>query len=153
VKVEKNATKDFGDIKTVGYDDFDGFLKHNMSAHPVIDRKTGHLMALGYDRFDAVIHYSLFDKNRKFLSYVKIPISSVRFLHDFSATENYIIIPDLPMEQNPDHCVNESKFIYRLNKDKPARYGFLKRFSQNADDIKWFDLPSHYVFHFGNAWE
>jgi len=69
-----------------------------VSAHPAVDRKTGHLMAFGYDRNDPLIHYSLFDKDRKLLSYIKIPITSVRFLHDFSATENYIIIPDLPME-------------------------------------------------------
>lgn len=110
-------------------------------------------MALGYGRYDSVIHYSLFDKDRKLLSYIQIPITSVRFLHDFAATENYVIIPDLPMEQNPDHCVKGNKFIYQLNKSLPARYGFLKRFSKNADEIQWFDLPSHYVFHFGNAWE
>jgi len=35
------------------------------------------------------------------LSSIKIPIESIRMLHDFSATENYVIIPDLPMESNP----------------------------------------------------
>lgn len=110
-------------------------------------------MALADDRSSPVVHYSLFDINRKLLSYVKIPITSVRFLHDFSATEHYIIIPDLPVEQNPKNCVKDLKMIYALNKDKPARYGFLKRFSKNADEVQWFELPSHYVFHYGNAWE
>ena len=40
-----------------------------------------------------------------------------------------------------------------MNKNKPARYGFLKRFSSNPDETKWFELPSHYVFHFGNSYE
>tara|TARA_B110000285_G_C14934775_1_gene519039 strand:- start:78 stop:254 length:177 start_codon:yes stop_codon:yes gene_type:complete len=58
-------------------------------------------MAFGYDREIPVVHYSLFDKDRKMLSSIKIPIESIRMLHDFSATENYVIIPDLPMESNP----------------------------------------------------
>jgi carotenoid cleavage dioxygenase-like enzyme len=152
LRVEKNA-KDFGDIKSVGYDDFDGQLTHQVSAHPCVDRKTGHFMALGDDRKTPTLDYSLFDKNRKLLSYVKIPIASVRFLHDFAATENFVIIPDLPMELNPKHCVKESKFIYQLNKSKPARYGLFPRFGKSADEIKWFEFPSHYVFHYGNAWE
>ena len=43
--------------------------------------------------------------------------------------------------------------LFQLNKNKPARYGLLKRFSKTADDIIWFELPCHYCFHYGNAWE
>jgi carotenoid cleavage dioxygenase-like enzyme len=40
-----------------------------------------------------------------------------------------------------------------MNKNKPARYGLLKRFSKDPSSTVWFELPSHYCFHFGNAWE
>lgn len=91
-------------------------------------------MAFGYDRIEPIVHYSLFDKERKLLSYIKIPITSIRMLHDFSATENYIIIPDLPMEANPKNCVKDKRFLYQLNKNLPARYGIHPRFSTNVFD-------------------
>lgn len=47
----------------------------------------------------------------------------------------------------------KGKMLYQLNKALPARYGILKRGNTNADDTKWFELPSHFVFHFANAWE
>jgi carotenoid cleavage dioxygenase-like enzyme len=34
-----------------------------------------------------------------------------------------------------------------------ARYGVMKRDCTDTDEIKWFDLPNHYVFHFVNAWD
>lgn len=74
-------------------------------------------------------------------------------LHDFAATEHYVIIPDLPMEANAKNCIKEKRFIYRLNKNLPARYGILKRFSTNPEETQWFELPCHYCFHYGNAWE
>lgn len=96
IKVEKNP-KDF-DIKPIGHDDFDEQLKHNVSAHPKVDKRSGHFCAFGYGRSKACVHYSLFNKDRKLLNYVKIPTTSIRMLHDFAITENYIIVPDLPME-------------------------------------------------------
>ena len=39
--------KDF-DIKSIGFFDFGGQLKHNCSAHPKVDRKTGELLIFGY---------------------------------------------------------------------------------------------------------
>lgn len=62
VRVDKNS-KDF-DIQSIGYDNFNGQLTHHVSAHPKVDRKTGHFMAFGYDREIPVVHYSLFDKDR-----------------------------------------------------------------------------------------
>ena len=32
-------------------------------------------------------------------------------------------------------------------------YGVMKRNCLNPDQVQWFELPNHYVFHFVNAWE
>ena len=29
----------------------------------------------------------------------------------------------------------------------------MNRNCQDTNEIKWFDLPNHYVFHFVNAWD
>lgn len=36
-------------LESVGYQDFEGTLHHVVSAHPKVDKKTGELMAFGYD--------------------------------------------------------------------------------------------------------
>ena len=99
------------------------------------------------------IHFSVINKDRKVTSNVTVPITSPRMIHDFAITENYSIFPDLPMEMRPDLMVKENKFIFHYDDQKPARYGIMKRHCQNADQVQWFELPNHYVFHFVNAWE
>lgn len=56
------------DIKSIGHDNFDGELTHNVSAHPKVDRKTGEMMAFGYDVEGGCVHYSLINKLRKVVS-------------------------------------------------------------------------------------
>ena len=100
------------DIKSIGHDDFDGELKHNVSAHPKVDRKTGEMMAFGYDIENKCVHYSLINKLRKVTSSLSIPISSPRMIHDFMITENHVIFPDLPLEFNPPKAVKNKGFIF-----------------------------------------
>lgn len=65
IRVDKNA-KQF-DIQSIGYDNFGGQLKHNVSAHPKVDRKTGELLCFGYDMAKGKVHYSLFNSEKKLL--------------------------------------------------------------------------------------
>lgn len=109
IKVDQD--KEDLDILSIGHDDFEGQLTHNVSAHPKVDRSTGEMLAFGYDVLSPQVHYSLFNKSRKLVSSVKIPISSVRMIHDFPITENYVIIPDMPMEFRIDQ-VFKGKFIF-----------------------------------------
>jgi carotenoid cleavage dioxygenase-like enzyme len=110
IKVDKNAK--LFDIESIGYDTFGGQLSHNVSAHPKVDKKTGELLCFGYDMMGGSIDYSLFNKERKLIHHVNIPIESPRMVHDFIITENYVVIPDSPLEFKPEVCVKESKFIF-----------------------------------------
>lgn len=110
VKVEES--QDF-DIKSVGYDDFDGQLKHNVSAHPKVCPLSGDLYAFGYDMNQGALHFSVIDKHRRILvSDQIIKITSPRMIHDFMITENYVIFPDLPMEFNPPKAVKNKGFVF-----------------------------------------
>ena len=101
-KIQVDGSKKNFDIKSIGHDDFDGQLTHNVSAHPKVDRKTGDLLTFGYNVEKALLHYTLIDKNSKITSSLDIPISSIRMIHDFAVTENHVIFPDLPLEFRPD---------------------------------------------------
>ena len=74
-------------------------------------------------------------------------------IHDFIITENYIVIPDLPMELKPEGTINENKFIFQFDKSQTARYGVMKRNETDSKKIRWFELPAHMVVHWVNAWE
>jgi len=85
-------------VKSIGHDDFDGQLKHQCSAHPKVDWKTGEFLVFSYDFALPVVHYSLFDKHRKLTKSFDIPITAPRMIHDFIMTEHFIVIPDLPVD-------------------------------------------------------
>ena len=74
-------------------------------------------------------------------------------IHDVAITENYVVFNDLPMQFTPENLVNAEQGAFTFNKDMSAMYGVMKRDCKNTDEIKWFELPNHYVFHFANAWE
>ena len=74
-------------------------------------------------------------------------------VHEFLITEKYAIVPDLPMEFNPQDSVKNKRFVYNFNKKSPARYGIWPRNSKDGKDIKWFEVDSHYAFHFGGTWD
>jgi carotenoid cleavage dioxygenase-like enzyme len=53
------------DIKSIGFDDFNGQLKHNASAHSKINKKTGELFVFGADMKRPICSYTLINKERK----------------------------------------------------------------------------------------
>jgi len=132
IKIDRSE-KNF-DIKSISFDNFNGQLKHNVSAHPKVDRKTGELMAFGYDMMSKTpcVHYSLINKDRKVISSLDCPITSARMIHDFGATENHVIIPDLPLLFDAGSLA-QGKSVFAFDKKAPARYGIMKRLNQDLN--------------------
>lgn len=107
IKPELNQMGNF-DVKSIGHDNFDGDLTHNVSAHPKVDMRTGELLTFGYSNFEPYLYYSAFNEKRERTASTKVKISSPRMIHDFSITENYIIFPDLPLEVRGDLAIRKS---------------------------------------------
>lgn len=99
------------------------------------------------------VHFSVFDKSRKLLSALDIPLTSPRMIHDFGMTENYVIIPDLPLEFSILNSIFKGHFVFNFDKNQKSRYGIMKKYNKDVQKIKWFDLPTHWAFHYVNAWE
>lgn len=126
-----------------------------MSAHPKADRKKQELITFGYDLFGSEGHhvkYSLFDKDNQKINELGIPLRGPVMIHDIAITEKNVIIPDLPMQFKPENCALGNN-AFEFNRNMSAKYGIMDRHCTDANEIKWFDLPNHFVFHYINAWD
>lgn len=128
-------------------------MKHNCSAHPKVDKRTGEFFIFGYSLERPIVAYSVFDSKRSLKTTFDVPLHSKRMIHDFMITERFSIVPDLPNTMDPVGAVKNKRFLFHFDKNLPARYGVFPRYAKNAAGIKWFDVEGHFVFHFGNAWD
>lgn len=66
-------------------------------------------------------------------------------LHDFILTENYCIIPDLPLEFSPriTKLGGVDMSIFKLNKSKKSYLRLIDRKNLSDGVIKSFEFPSH----------
>jgi carotenoid cleavage dioxygenase len=87
-----------GDLDTVGGCDFDGTLDAGFTAHPKRDPRTGELHAVSYYfGWGNQVRYQVIDAAGRVRRTVDIPVSGPGMMHDFSLTENYVVLYDLPV--------------------------------------------------------
>ncbi|WP_306364898.1 carotenoid oxygenase family protein [Nocardia sp. CC227C] len=93
------------ELNTLGACDFDGTLPGGYTAHPKVDPKTGELHAVThfFGRGD-IVQYSVVDVGGRARRIVDIPVRGVPMMHDFSLTENYVVLYDLPVTFDPHHA-------------------------------------------------
>ncbi|XP_024025912.1 carotenoid 9,10(9',10')-cleavage dioxygenase 1 isoform X1 [Morus notabilis] len=144
-----------GDLETLGMLDYDKRLQHSFTAHPKIDPFTGigEMFSFGYAQTPPYVTYRVTSKDGFMHDPVPITIPDPVMMHDFAITENYAIFMDLPFFFKPKEMVKENKMIYQFDTTKKARFGVLPRYAKNELLIKWFELPSCFIFHNANAWE
>ncbi|MDQ2627697.1 MAG: carotenoid oxygenase family protein [Actinomycetota bacterium] len=90
------------DLDTVGTCDFDGTLTGGYTAHPHRDPATGELHAVSYSfaRGNRV-QYSVIDNAGRARRTVDIEVTGAPMMHDFSLTEKYVVVYDLPVTFDP----------------------------------------------------
>jgi carotenoid cleavage dioxygenase len=139
-------------LTTLGTYDFCGKLISSFTAHPKVDEKTGEMMFFGYNPMAApYVQYSLVSKDGELQFTRPIDVPRGIMMHDFAVTENYTIFMDLPLTFSVERAMKGGP-VLAFERDLPARYGILPRHGSN-DDIKWFEMPAHYMFHTSNAHE
>lgn len=86
------------ELDTVGVCDFEGTLPGGYSAHPKRDPKTGELHAITYgmERGNTV-QYSVIGVDGRARRTVDITVHGSPMMHDFSLTEKYVVLYDLPV--------------------------------------------------------
>ncbi|VBA47340.1 Carotenoid cleavage oxygenase [Mycobacterium attenuatum] len=86
------------DLDTVGTCDFDGTLHGGYTAHPHRDPRTGELHAVSYSfARGGTVQYSVIDTRGRARRTVDIDVTGSPMMHDFSLTDDYVVIYDLPV--------------------------------------------------------
>lgn len=104
------------ELDTVGPCDFDGTLPGGYTAHPHRDPVTGELHAIThfFGRGD-IVQYSVIDVQGRARRIVDIPIRGVPMMHDFSLTQKYVVLYDLPVTFDPQAAA-------AMTMPRPLRY-------------------------------
>ncbi|MEM7139735.1 MAG: carotenoid oxygenase family protein [Actinomycetota bacterium] len=139
------------DLETVGEWDFHGELRGAMTAHPRIDPFTGEMFFFAYNFFAPYLTYYVVDAEGRLVKKVGIDMPAPVMMHDMLITENYSVFMDSPIVFNMEGMANGEPMV-QWRQDNGTRLGIIPRHG-DAEDVRWFEVPTSHVQHFWNAWE
>lgn len=89
------------ELETVGASDFCGTLFAGYTAHPKRDPATGELHAVSYNPMRGkLVRYTVTGVDGRVRHTVDIELREQTMMHDFSLTEKYVVLYDLPVVLN-----------------------------------------------------
>ena len=141
-------------LESKGSHTFSDKLQGPVTAHPKVDPITGELLFFGYMAdgfFTDTIRYTAVSKdgNISKSELIKAPFPSM--VHDFFATQKYIIIPVFPLTGDFERALN-GKPPFAWEPEKGTHVCILPR-DGSADDAKWIECDPSFVFHYMNAYD
>ena len=142
-------------LESIGTWTFRGKLHTAMTAHPKVDPHTGEMiffayMATGPFAADVAVHKV--DPNGILTETIFVPTPYSAMVHDFVITENYILIPVMPITGSLDRAM-EGGPPFAWEPDKGMHIGVLPRHGGTAEDIRWLDMDIAFTFHFMNGFD
>jgi carotenoid cleavage dioxygenase len=141
------------ELDTVGPTNLDGTLPAGYTAHPKLDPVTGELHAMAYWwGWGNQVQYIVIGRDGRVTRTVDIPTKGPTMMHDFSLTENHVVVYDQPVIFDLDDAMKGVAFPYHWDDDYGSRLGVMPR-AGTADDIRWFEVDPCYVFHPMNAYD
>ncbi|WP_321886163.1 carotenoid oxygenase family protein [Burkholderia cenocepacia] len=126
----------------------------HMSAHPKFDPVSGEMLTFGFQARGIGtrdLAYYVIDRQGKVVHEVWLETPWAPFMHDFVVTENYVVFPVFPITTVLEK-VKAGLPYYWWDAKAPTMLGVLPRRGQ-ASDIRWFEGPARFGFHFFNAHE
>jgi carotenoid cleavage dioxygenase len=143
------------ELTTLGVHDYDGTIASTFSAHPKIDYATGELVNIGANingwTGEAALQYTITTAEGVVRHAVTIPIPHFALIHTFFLTENWVVIPVVPLDTDIQRGMRGGPMT-AWNTGRPTKLAILPR-EGTADDVRWFEFDPRHMFHECNAWE
>jgi len=140
------------DLSTRGVANYGGKLQTAMTAHPKIDPDTGTLHFFGYNVFKPYLTYHQSNAAGELIKSVPLETNGPAMMHDFAMTKNYVIFMELPVLFSMAKAITMDPFPFGWDDDAVCRMGVLPK-DGASKDMKWFDIPTCFIFHTMNAFE
>ena len=142
-------------LESVGSWNFRGKLHTAMTAHPKVDPETGEMlffayMATGPFSEDVMVHKV--DPRGVLVESIHVPTPYSSMVHDFVITENYIVIPVMPITGSLDRAMSGGP-PFAWEPEKGVHIGVLPRHGGTTEDIRWLEMDIAFAFHFMNAFD
>ncbi|MDG2270881.1 MAG: carotenoid oxygenase family protein [Halioglobus sp.] len=142
-------------LESLGSWNFRGKLNTAMTAHPKIDPETGEMvffayMATGPFAADVMVHKV--NAEGILTESILIPTPYSAMVHDFVVTENYIIIPVMPITGSLERAM-EGGPPFAWEAEKGVHLGVLPRHGGKTEDVRWVEMDLSFTFHFMNGFD
>jgi carotenoid cleavage dioxygenase-like enzyme len=138
-------------LETLGAEDFGGTLRSEVSAHAKVDERTGELCFFDFGVKPPYMRYGVVAPSGAISHFVGIDLPGARLPHDMAITENYSILMDLPLVNDPA-AARVGRYKLRFEREMPSRFGVIPRYG-DAASIRWFEADPCFIYHSVNAWE
>ncbi|MEM7251897.1 MAG: carotenoid oxygenase family protein [Pseudomonadota bacterium] len=119
------------------------------SAHPR-QEPNGAVWNFGYSSQAGALVIWHLDANCRLKNVSVVPVKPMGMPHDFVVTERFIVIPIAPFHFQPDQTHGSFLERHRWNQHLPTRIVVIEK--SDLRKHRWFELPAHWAFHFGNGW-
>jgi len=118
-------------------------------AHPRVDTD-GTLWNIGYGSAFGVLVLYRVGADGALKEARPVKVKDMPMVHDFVITEHHllVILPPLVFERGEGKTILDS---YTFHADRPARVLIVDK--SNLSNQRWLEMPAHFTFHYGNAWE
>ena len=140
------------DLSTKAVDNYGGRLQTAMTAHPKIDPVTGDMHFFGYSVLKPYLTYHQADAKGELIRSLALETAGPAMMHDFAMTENHVIFMELPVRFSMFKALTMDAFPFGWDEDAVCRMGILPK-NGEAGDMRWFDVPTCFIFHTMNAYE
>ncbi|AFU00763.1 carotenoid oxygenase family protein [Nocardia brasiliensis] len=138
-------------LETRGVDTFGGTLPGEVSAHAKVDERTEEFVFFDYGIHAPYLRYGVADPSGLVTHYTGLELPGPRLPHDMAITENYSILMDLPLYNDP-RAAAAGRFKLFFDRTLPSRFAVLPRRGDGAR-AQWFEAAPGYIYHTVNAWE
>ncbi len=142
-------------LESIGSWNYRGKLQTAMTAHPKVDPVTGEMIFFAYmatGPFESNVMVHKVSPQGHLTESILIPTPYPAMVHDFVITENYIVLPVMPISGSLERAMTGAP-PFAWEPEKGVHIAVLPRNSSSAEDVKWLEMDTCFAFHFMNGFD